>query len=108
MSKKDREKKQKQDGLRTVVGVAWYRREQWNRLLEMSSDRDKLEDTFDEWKSSAEKQFDNLARSGFLVRKVDIDVDELLSWCDSKNRPVDGEARADYTATTLREREQSK
>jgi hypothetical protein len=108
MSKKDKRKKHKQDDHdkgTTVLGVAWYRREQWNRLLEISSDRDQLEDTYEEWESIAEKHFDELARPGFPIRKVDIDVEELLSWCGSQGRPVDGEVRAHFTSMKLRERE---
>lgn len=105
MGKKDKKKAHKHDRGRTVLGVAWYRREQWNRLLEIASDRDQLEDTYDAWKSTAQKQFDELAQAGQPVRKVDIDVDELLSWCDSEDRPVDGAARAEFTAHRLRERE---
>jgi len=111
MSKKDKRKKQKhndRDSGTTVLGVAWYRREQWNRLLEISSDRDQLEDTHEEWEPSAEKRFEELSRPGFPIRKVDIDVEELLSWCGSQDRPVDGEARAEFTAMKLREREKNK
>jgi hypothetical protein len=32
----------------TAIGAAWYRREQWARLLEISTDREKLEDSYDE------------------------------------------------------------
>ena len=111
MSKKDERKNHKQDDHdsgATVLGFAWYSRDQWNRLLEVSSDRDQLEDTYEEWKSTAEKRFDELARPGFSIRKVDIDVEELLSWCNSQDRPVDGETRAHFTAMKLREREKNK
>jgi hypothetical protein len=108
MSKKNKRKEHNHDSGTTVLGVAWYRREQWNRLLEISSDRDRLEDTYEEWKSTAEKHFDELARPGFAIRRVDIDVEELLSWCGSQDRPVDGEARAQFTTMKLREREKNK
>jgi hypothetical protein len=111
MSKKDERDNQKQedhDSDTAILGFAWYSREQWNRLLEVSSDRDQLEDTYEEWKSTAEKRFDELARPDFPIQKVDIDVEELLSWCSSQDRPVDGEARAQFAAMKLREREKNK
>ena len=111
MSRKDERKKHKQDDYdsgTTVLGFAWYRRDRWNRLLEASSDRDQLEDTYEDWKSIAEKRFDELARPGFSIRKVDIDVEELLSWCSSQDRAVDGEARSEFAALKLREREKNK
>ena len=37
----------------TVMGVAWYRRDQWDRLLDISSDHAELENTYEEWKAVA-------------------------------------------------------
>ena len=91
------------DTNKTVMGVAWYRRDQWDRLLEISSDRGELEDTFDEWKTVAEENLRNLARHGYKFRKVAIDVEELLIWCNSQNRDVDGDARTEFTVVKLRE-----
>jgi hypothetical protein len=33
----------------TAVGVGYYKREQWNFLLESASDRENLEGTYEEW-----------------------------------------------------------
>ena len=85
------------------IGVAWYRREQWDRLLEISSDRDELEDTYDEWQAMAEANLRKLAQHGYVLHKVDIDVEELLRWCNSQNRSVDGGARSEFTVIKLRE-----
>jgi hypothetical protein len=93
---------------KTVMGVAWYRREQWGRFLEISSDRAELEDTYDEWKAVAKENLGYLARHGYTFRKVEIDVEELLIWCNSQNRPVDGDARSEFTAVKLRESEQER
>ena len=84
------------------MGVAWYRREQWQRLLEISLDRDGLEDTYDAWQVTAQKSMRKLSRQGYIVRKIDIDVEELLSWCHSHRRPVDGKARSEFAVVKLR------
>lgn len=49
-----RRKQKTKDTDATVMGVVWYRRDQWDRLLEISSDRAEFEDTYDEWKAVAE------------------------------------------------------
>jgi len=106
MSKKKKIKKRKRkadDTASSRIGVAWYRREQWDRLLEISSDRDELEDTYDEWQAMAEENLRKLVQHGYALRKVDIDVEELLSWCNSQNRSVDGDARSEFTVVKLRE-----
>lgn len=86
-----------------AIGVAWYRREQWPRLLEISADRDKLEDSYDEWLAHASKALGMLKSKGLDPVKVDIDTEELLAWCRSRNLPVSGEARAEYTTEKVKE-----
>jgi hypothetical protein len=108
MSMRKRRKQKVRDTAKTVMGVAWYRREQWDRLLEISSDRVELEDTYDEWKAVAEENLGNLAQHGYTLRKIEIDVEELLIWCNSQNRPVDGDARSEFTVVKLHESEQER
>ncbi len=79
-----------------IVGVGWYRSEQWERLLEISSDRDQLEDTHEEWLKNASRVFDRLKREGLPVVKMDIDVEDLLAWCSKNGLAVNGESRAKY------------
>ena len=110
MSKKNKIKKRKRkadDTASSHIGVAWYRREQWDRLLEISSDRDELEDTYDEWVAMAEKRVKELGQHGYMLRKVDVDVEELVSWCNSLNRPVDGTARTEFVILKLREQDEA-
>ena len=108
MSTRKRPQQKVGDTNKTVMGVAWWRRDQWGRLFEISSDRTELEDTYDEWKAVAEENLGNLAQHGYTFRKVEIDVEELLIWCNSQNRPVDGDARSEFTAVKLRESEQDR
>jgi len=86
-----------------VTGVAWYRAEQWSRLLAVSVDRSTLEPTHDEWQAVATRTLAELARAGVSPRKVDVDVDELSEWCRASVRPVDAASRADFVAFKLRQ-----
>lgn len=88
------------------IGVAWYRREQWNRLLEVSADREDLENTYDEWLAFSEASLERLKREGLVIHKVDVDIDALVRWCGSQNRPVNMESRAEYVVAMLKLREQ--
>jgi hypothetical protein len=87
-----------------VTGCAWYRAEQWDRLREISTDRDRLEQTYEEWVASAEESLRNMRKAGIYAKKIDVDVKELLAWCEAMDREVDGEARAAYAADMLRQR----
>jgi hypothetical protein len=79
-----------------AIGIAWYRREQWPRLLEISTDRSELEDSYDDWLEYIEQTFERMRDEGLDPVKVDIDTEELLDWCRSRNLPVNAKARARY------------
>jgi hypothetical protein len=102
-TKKSREPKAS-DQRRSLLGVAWYRQEQWGRLLEISSDRDELENTYEGWEANAEASLPKLTGQGIVPLKIDIDVEELLLRCNSRKCPVDGDARSLFTAEKLREK----
>jgi len=103
MRKKKSREPETSDQKRTLLGVAWYRRGDWERLREISSDRGALEDSFEEWLANAEASLPKLARQGIEPVKIHIDIEELLRWCHSRKCPVDGEARALFAADKLRE-----
>jgi len=84
------------------VGVAWFRRKDWVRLLEISADREELETTFDEWEAGAIATMAELRSNGVDVSKVPVDLDRLASWCRGLGIPVDARARARYAAEELK------
>ena len=86
------------------LAVAWYKPEQWSRLLEISADSDELETTHAEWLSLAEKALKNLTTQGLGVAKIEVDVEDLLSWCRERDLPINGENRSRYAAWLLEER----
>jgi hypothetical protein len=103
MSKGKNRKQESVETVNTILGVAWYTREQYERLLELANDRDNLEDTYEEWQATAEKMMVKLSKPGVLPRKVHIDVEELVAWCKAHNRPVDGAARTAFVADKVEE-----
>lgn len=86
---------------RVVMGVAWNRPEPWARLLDISVDRDQLEATHAEWRKHADKQLKRLRREGLDVRRVDVDVEELVAFCEKKGMDVNSEARAAFASDKI-------
>jgi hypothetical protein len=86
-----------------VAGIAWFRANQWQLLRSLATDVGDLEETHEEWMKIAEKTIEDLAKQGVLAQKVDVDVNELQTWCAAQNRLLDSSARAAYAATHLRE-----
>jgi hypothetical protein len=88
------------------VGIAWYRPEQWEKLRLISKDKNNLERTHSEWLKSAEDLLIKLDIEGFNVVRFEVDVEELLKWCQKNKRPVDGKARSHYVQEMLQSKNQ--
>lgn len=85
-----------------VLGVAWYRQEQWQLLRSVSEDRDRLEATYEAWLRQAEETLADMKSNGLNVRKVEVDVNELAEWCSSRAVPVNSQSRSDFVADKTR------
>lgn len=88
----------------TVLGMCWYRADQWERLLETAADRENLAGTHAEWLASATKKLMQMRAAGTAADRVEVDVEAMLRWCRMIGRPFDGAARAEYVADLLRKR----
>ena len=86
-----------------AIGLAWYSRQQWEILKQVADDAEGLAPTFARWEANAKNAARMLRQSGYAVEIVDIDVTELLQWCKSNNRPLDGEARSDFVEEKIQD-----
>jgi len=84
----------------------WYKEEQWERLKEIAVDPESIEDSYAEWKKKADKAIIAFRNSGINVKKISVDTEALLLWANEHERPLDGDARAEYAAFRLKEREE--
>ena len=83
------------------IAFAWYKPEDWDKLLEISSDSDQLEDNYEEWLLEADKSFTQLRKKGLDLTKIFIDLDELKSWCIENNKKINSESRSGFAAYKL-------
>ncbi len=81
-----------------VVGVAWYRADQWQRLRSLAADAHVLHDTYAEWEAAAMERLAELRALGMLAQPVPIDIDELAQWCRERHQAMDGKARSLFVA----------
>ncbi|MEW6350614.1 MAG: hypothetical protein AB1646_16250 [Thermodesulfobacteriota bacterium] len=86
----------------SVNAVAWYRPEQWHRLLEVSADRHELEDTWAEWYANATKFVLRMRSLGVKLLPFHVDVEELVRWCKERGLPIDGGSRSELVAQKIR------
>src|SRR5439155_26403026 len=92
---------------RLVTGVAWYRPEQWERLREVSEDVDNLEETYDAWLQTAERMIREGIPADVLVEKIDIDVEEVLAWCNVLGLPMNTASRARFVSERMRQKHET-
>jgi hypothetical protein len=107
MKKGSRQKARRTQGDRMVVGVAWYSRDEWERLRGMAADPEVLESTYEDWIRMATKSLGEMNAAGIFPEKVEINVDALASWCRERRRPLDASARASFASERLRLRHES-
>jgi hypothetical protein len=90
-----------------IAGVAWYRPEQWQRLREVSEDADNLEETYDAWLKSAERMIRDGIPAGVVVEKIDVDIEEMLAWCNVLGLPMNAASRARFISERVRQRHET-
>jgi hypothetical protein len=90
--------------LRIITGVAWYRPEQWERLREVSEDVENLEETYVVWLQTAERMIRDGIPPDVRVERVDIDVEEVLAWCNARGLPMNATSRSRYVSEWVRQK----
>ena len=76
--------------------LAWYRQDQWQLLLDYSTDSDKLERTYQEWLEHAEEKVNEMDNDGINIVKVDINIEEMKKWCERHDKQIDSYTRGEY------------
>lgn len=82
-------------------GLAWFAPEQWERLLEVSEDREQLAADYHTWLADNQQAFEGLGKCGVNIRKVLVDVDELTAWCRAHNLRVNADSRPAFVSHLL-------
>jgi len=83
------------------LGLAWYSRQNWERLREIADDRDKLDDAYEDWERQALKMIHDLEAVGRRIRKVPINIEALIAWCAERKCRIDMAARSEYVSYLL-------
>ena len=85
-----------------AVAVAWFRKSDWPRWLEIDSD---FQRDYDHWEANAESQLGALEDQGISVTKVVLDPDSFLAWCRENDCEPFRDSRARYAAASAAEQD---
>ena len=83
------------------TGIGWYTKESYQKLLDYADDREKLDDTYEDWLANYSRVVKNLRKSGIKAVPVTIEIDELMNWCSANNLPNTGESRSKFVSVTV-------
>jgi ribosomal protein S10 len=64
-----------------AIGIPWYERETYRRILQIMEDATVLPATYEKWRYAADKFVRTAERSGAVVVRAIIDPDEFVGWC---------------------------
>lgn len=78
------------------IALAYYKKEDWERFLESTDDRDSMHDTWEEWHESYTKLKRDLISQGFLVVDFVVNIDELINYCKIRGIRNNGKARSQF------------
>ncbi len=81
-----------------VLGIGFYRREQWPLLVESAVDSHLLEKTYDDWMAVLDSSIEKIRASGLEPELVEVDVEELLAFCKEEGIPNNAAARSRFIA----------
>ena len=79
-----------------AAGIAWYRREDYARILTIMEDAQVLPASWEEWFKIAKNTRDHVRRQGMIVEQVTIDPDTFPAWCRARGLNVDAKARTTF------------
>jgi len=88
------------------IGVAfcWYDPGEWEILKRTATDSEKLDDSYEEWKSNANRAVSELNAQGIKIKKISMKMYEFESWCKENGCINNSEARSEYAAKKLQNR----
>jgi hypothetical protein len=93
---------------RNTVGIAWYRREDWQDALAVFTDRLLLPSSYDKWLDSAEYLEAKIRKRGAVPVKAYIDPATFPAWCRKHGLELNSRARQEYASETARRRQAEK
>ena len=90
------------------IGIVWYTVEEWGKMKDISSDSERLEDSFTEWESMAQKILNDMKAAGIVGTKVFVKAEEFFVWCKIHSLPADAASRSRYVSEIMSKRDSSK
>src|SRR5687767_1916896 len=81
-----------------AVGLAWYDRLDYRRILKIMDDANVLPRTYEQWLKGAEAGERQLLSTRHTVVRAIIDPEEFPAWCQTRGLNIDAKARVQFAS----------
>lgn len=81
--------------------MAFYRPEDWSRLLSIVDDKEVFHDTWEQWHQQYQSSKKQLESEGLIVNDVVVNIDDLISFCFQYGIKNVGKARSRFVAQII-------
>ena len=86
-----------------ICSIPYYRKDQYDRLRKISIDKETFSISYDEMMTITKSKHKEMEKKGFKVVKIDVDIEELIEWCNSQNATLNPESRTRFALEKLKE-----
>lgn len=87
---------------RKIYCIPYYRKAQYDRLRQISSDKETFPESYDEMFAITELKYRQLENKKFPIVKIDVDLDELVEWCKTRSVDLNPETRTKFALEKLK------
>lgn len=84
-----------------TLGIFCYKKEQYQDIKRMSTNAADMDATWEEWVLNKENAKRELAKSGVIGVDVEVDIFDIINYCQEHGLPMNGKSRARYVSEFL-------
>ena len=82
--------------MKVPLGLGCFKKEQYQDLLKISSDAEKMYPTWEDWLIAKEKTKRRLMSIDQICVDVEVDLFDLMDYCQREGLKINGESRAQF------------
>ena len=90
---------------RVNIVLCWYQPDEWEALKQHAVDKEILDDSYEDWRSNANKAIAEIQSQGKQVQKISINIERLLAWCEQEGMENTSATRTQYAIAVAKERD---
>ena len=78
------------------IGIGTYQKSDYDHIRQLSSDKESMDETWEDWLENKTKAKQNIKAAGFDVVDVLVKPNELIDYCWERGLDIDSKSRAEF------------